>query len=116
MEETKATVLQSLDGPRSPVGTIAPVTEASFDAKMARLRRCFDKYGHKFARKKRQMKKNRKRYNMFWKMGQIGKMVFDKGRAEGSAWAFLGSCEQLFKVQAHFPKAVPVSYIVRTEL
>ena len=113
LEQAKAAILKSLEGPRFPVGTVARVPEACFDAKMAHLQHCFSKYGHKFARKKRQMKKNRKRYGMCWKINRIYKMVVDKGRDEGSQWAFIGSSGELLSIEAHCPETIPISHVVR---
>lgn len=82
-----------------PLGSILdgyPGTEPPNNA-MSYLAAGFDKYGHRFARKKRQMKKNRRRYGMCWKINQICKII-GRARPDSPTWAFIGNDKLLWAV------------------
>lgn len=103
-----------IDASSLPLGVVMPFIEPSI-GQLDHLARCFEKYGHRFTRKKRQAKKNRKRYSMSYKLCRAGRIIEREARrpTNRSEWMFLGGGSQHFIVEDSSPK--PVNYSMKVK-
>lgn len=100
----------------TPIGGTQTLAEPIRHEKLAHLSRCYAKYGHRFARKKRQMKKNRKRYGICWKIGRIARIISRPAidsKGQVAEWAFLGNNGELWNVNHTCPETISLSQIVK---